>query len=292
MTATSTAVPLHAGAFPPLAGSASPIFPDLRSGSGKKHHDRALQAEPWAKNLSGNASNTNNTVLSAENILVAFGDRTILEGVNLSVRQREILALVGPSGCGKSTLLNVLSGLLKPQSGSVSSSASAAYMFQEDRLLPWRTVRENVAFGLEAAGVPREKREARAREVLALVGLSGAENLWPHELSGGMRSRAALARSLAVKPQILLMDEPFSRLDPQTRAQMHAEVLKLHETEHVTIVIVTHDMEEAVVLADRVVRLEPNPGRIAESIDIDLPRPREVTDPGVIEAVRSLRLKV
>jgi len=218
------------------------------------------------------------------------------------VRPGEILALIGPSGCGKSTLLNILSGLLAPDAGELFIDGTparqfddwrrVAYMFQEDRLLPWRTVRDNVAFGLESARLPLAERRRRAAAALSLVGLEAVATAWPHELSGGMRSRVALARSLAVRPTLLLMDEPFSRLDPETRSQMHDELLRIHAGSGMTVIFVTHDMEEAVVLADRILRLVPRPGRIAEEVDLDdLPRPRIPTDADVAERVRQLRVR-
>ncbi len=218
----------------------------------------------------------------------------------MTVRRGEVLALVGPSGCGKSTLLNIPSGLLTPDAGQlavdgvpatqVADWRSIAYMFQEDRLLPWRTVRENVAFGLEASSLSRADRRRLADDMLQLVGLHARGDAWPHELSGGMRSRVALARSLVVQPKVLLMDEPFSKLDPQTRSQMHEELLRIQAGNGMTVVFVTHDMEEAVVLADRVVRLAARPGRVADVVNLAaLERPRVPTERVVAEQVRVLR---
>jgi ABC-type nitrate/sulfonate/bicarbonate transport system ATPase subunit len=231
-----------------------------------------------------------------------FGALEVLRDINFEVGQGEIVALLGASGCGKSTLLNIISGLLPADGGELhlnGQPASAfdgwrrvAYMFQEDRLLPWRSVRDNVAFGLEAAPMPRSERLERANAVLSLVGLESFAGAWPHQLSGGMRSRVALARSLVVDPSLLLMDEPFSKLDPQTRSQMHDEVLRLQALTGATIVFVTHDVEEAVVLADRVVVLKPRPGRVEEIAAVTLPRPRVPTDKDVTELTRQLRLKV
>ncbi len=242
----------------------------------------------------------NPAVLSAQGIVKRFGTTTILDHIDVAVHRGEVLALVGPSGCGKSTLLNILSGLLTPDAGQlavdgipapqVSDWRRIAYMFQEDRLLPWRTVRDNVAFGLESSRVSRADRHRRADDMLGLVGLHAWGDAWPHELSGGMRSRAALARSLAVQPEVLLMDEPFSKLDPQTRSQMHEELLRIQAGNGMTVVFVTHDMEEAVVLADRVIRLAARPGRVAEVVNLaDLVRPRVPTAPVVAEQVRVLR---
>lgn len=240
--------------------------------------------------------------LATTGISKHFGARPILDNVELDIRAGEIVALIGPSGCGKSTLLNILSGLLPPDAGHLSIGGvrttsfddwrSVAYMFQEDRLLPWRTVRDNVSFGLEGSSLPRGERQRRTAEALRLVGLDKVAGAWPHELSGGMRSRAALARSLVVEPAVLLMDEPFSRLDPETRSQMHDEVLRIQADSGMTVVFVTHDMEEAVVLADRIIRLAPHPGRIVETLDqADLPRPRIPTEPAVAERIRLLRVR-
>lgn len=234
-----------------------------------------------------------------------FDALEVLRDVTLSVAQGEIIALLGTSGCGKSTLLNIVAGLLAPDRGELQLYGQAAaafrdwrrvaYMFQEDRLLPWRSVRDNVLLGLEAGTLSRAERQQKADQALQLVDLEQFATAWPHQLSGGMRSRVALARSLVLDPGILLMDEPFSKLDPHTRAQMHGELLRLHHLKPMTVVFVTHDVEEAVVLADRVVVLEPRPGRVREISEIsalDLPRPRIPTDVAVSERIRQLRLKV
>lgn len=230
----------------------------------------------------------------------SFDKLKVLDDISLTVRQGEVVALLGTSGCGKSTLLNIIAGLLPADSGAIDlsgaidsangSSGDIAYMFQEDRLLPWRSIRANVAFGLEAQSIGRRTRLARADAMLAHVGLSDFSKSWPHQLSGGMRSRVALARSLVVEPRILLMDEPFSKLDPQTRSQMHDELLRLQAIHGTTILFVTHDVEEAVVLADRIVVMSPRPGRIRSIETIDLPRPRIPTDRAVNEQIRQLRL--
>ncbi|UCJ15597.1 ABC transporter ATP-binding protein [Pseudomonas sp. MM211] len=239
-------------------------------------------------------------------ILQGIGKRfdalEVLRDISFEVGQGEVVALLGTSGCGKSTLLNIVSGLLAQDQGRLSlfgqaSSAFSdwrriAYMFQEDRLLPWRSVQANVAFGLEGSGIGKAERAQRVAEALRLVGLEAFAKSWPHQLSGGMRSRVALARSLVVKPQVLLMDEPFSKLDPHTRSQMHDELLRLQALTGMTVLFVTHDVEEAVVLADRVVVLEPRPGRIRAIHSMALPRPRVPTEPAVNEQVRRLRLEV
>lgn len=226
----------------------------------------------------------------------------VLRNIDLDVPERSIVALVGASGCGKSTLLNIIAGLVQPDQGKVLLNdtpsrdfqdwRSMAYMFQEDRLFPWRTTAQNVGLGLEAFGVPKAERRERVRKVLDLVGLDRFADSFPHELSGGMRSRAALARSLVTEPAILLMDEPFSKLDPSIRAQMHEEVLRISALKGMAVIFVTHDVEEAVVLADKIVVLHPRPGRVRETRRVPLPYPRNPLTPEVAEEVRLLRLSL
>jgi NitT/TauT family transport system ATP-binding protein len=228
-----------------------------------------------------------------------FGKLAVLEDISLAALTGSVLAIVGASGCGKSTLLNIIAGLVKADSGDVRIDGAAgepsqdtrviSYMFQEDRLLPWRTIVANAEFGLEAGTLNAHVRRERALDVLRMTGLEGFENAYPHELSGGMRSRVALARSLVVRPYILLMDEPFSKLDPQMRSQMHAELLRIREQLKMTVVFVTHDVEEAIVLADRVVVLRPRPGRVRDVLSIDLARPRDPLAADVAETVRRVR---
>jgi ABC-type nitrate/sulfonate/bicarbonate transport system ATPase subunit len=223
----------------------------------------------------------------------------VLRNVNLTVGSEAIIGLIGTSGSGKSTLLNIISGIVKPDHGQVcicgaSSEAlndwcSVGYMFQEDRLLPWRTAIRNVEFALEAGALARNERIERARATLQLVELEGFQNAFPYQLSGGMRSRVALARSLVSEPRILLMDEPFSRLDAQTRALMHEELLRVHRLKRMTVLFVTHDVAEAAVLADEVAVMAPRPGTIKELVKITLPRPRDVTQPEVTEYMQRLR---
>lgn len=224
---------------------------------------------------------------------------TVLDDISLEIAQHEIVAILGASGCGKSTLLNIISGLVTPERGAVRINGvpsrefadwrSVSYLFQEDRLLPWRTAIGNVMFALEAGSMPRAERERRARDALELVELKGFEDAFPFQLSGGMRSRVALARSLVLEPCILLMDEPFSKLDAQTRAAMHDELLHIHKLKRMTIVFVTHDVEESVVLADRVIVMAPRPGRVREAVPIALQRPRDPTLPEVTQYIQRLR---
>ena len=223
----------------------------------------------------------------------------VLSDICFDIASGQSVAIVGASGSGKSTLLNIIAGLIPSDAGRVlvdgkeqrpdRPRAPMSYMFQEDRLLPWRTAAGNVRFGIETLGLPRAEQDRRVRAVLDLVGLAEFADAYPHELSGGMRSRVALARSLAPEPQILLMDEPFSKLDPSTRSQMHAEVVRIAAERAVTVVFVTHDVEEAVILADEIVVLHPRPGRMKDIVPLTLSHPRDPVSPEVSAAVRDLR---
>lgn len=203
---------------------------------------------------------------------------TALDDFTLDVRPGELLSLVGPSGCGKSTLLDLLGGLTRPTSGTLSLDGvpvtgpgpDRGIVFQQYALLPWRTAIGNVELGLEATGVPRRRRAAVAREFLALVGLGGFESRFPHELSGGMKQRVAIARALAFDPAVLLMDEPFAALDAQTRESLQQELLRIWRATGKTIVFITHGIEEAVFLGQRVAVMTSRPGRIKHVVDVDL----------------------
>ena len=208
-----------------------------------------------------------------------------LDALDMRVAEREIVAIVGPNGCGKSTLLRVASGLLPPDRGTVLAYDSTVagvdprvgLVFQEPRLLPWRDVLANVAFPLELAGVPRAEREERAREVLALAGLDDFATAMPDQLSGGMAQRAALARALAPRPDVLLLDEPFSALDALTRERLDAELLALWSQTGTTIALVTHSISEAVFLSDRVLVMSQRPGHIVEEVPVEAARPRQMS---------------
>ena len=219
----------------------------------------------------------------------------ILSNLDLTVARGEFLVIVGESGVGKSTLLRVLIGLAAPSSGTVDLATRPgcrtpmALVFQDARLLPWRRVLGNVAFGLENSGLSRAERRAKAAEMLALVGLGDLAQRWPHQLSGGQRQRVAIARALAVDPDVLLMDEPFSALDSFTREGLQDEVQRIQAATGKTVLFVTHDIDEAVTLADRVVVLAGKPGRVAAEVRIDLPRPRRRRDGALLEAARRLR---
>jgi NitT/TauT family transport system ATP-binding protein len=208
-----------------------------------------------------------------------------LASVNLRVSDGEFVALLGPSGCGKSSLLRIVAELLRPTEGTVRIHSSldehngrprTALVFQEYALFPWRTVRDNVAFSLEMRGVPRGERLALAKDVLARVGLQAFGDVYPHQLSGGMRQRVGIARALAAQPEVLLMDEPFGALDAQTRTVLQEELLRVWEIERKTVLYVTHSIDEAVYLADRVVLLTARPGRIKAEYPVELPRPRSM----------------
>jgi NitT/TauT family transport system ATP-binding protein len=208
-----------------------------------------------------------------------------LAGLSLTVGDGEFVALLGPSGCGKSSLLRIVAELLRPTQGTVRIHSSVgegnnrpktALVFQEYALFPWRTVLDNVAFSLEMRGVPREQRLALARAVLARVGLQAFSDVYPHQLSGGMRQRVGIARALAAEPEVLLMDEPFGALDAQTRTVLQEELLRVWESERKTVLYVTHSIDEAVYLADRVVLLTARPGQIKAEYSVGLPRPRNM----------------
>lgn len=222
--------------------------------------------------------------LVIENVSKSFVSRTghnlpVLQDINLTVNEEEFVALVGPSGCGKSTLLNITAGLLAPTSGSASFThlpqghvPRTGIVFQETGLFPWRSVYDNIAFGLEAMGVPKQEQKDRISHYINLVGLTGFEKALPHHLSGGMRQRVGIARALVINPDLLLMDEPFSALDAQTRTIMQEELVTLWDKTRLSTLYVTHNIQEAVMLADRVVLLSRRPGKISRILNISIPR--------------------
>jgi NitT/TauT family transport system ATP-binding protein len=224
--------------------------------------------------------------LQLQDVTLAFpGLRTpVIEGLDLQVRRGEFLAVVGPSGCGKTTLLRLVHGLLRPTSGLITAgtehvtkpSRHRGFVFQSDCLLPWRRVIDNVGFPLEIAGSKRREARERARQMLELIGLGDTAEKFPIQLSGGMRQRINLARALAADPDMLLMDEPFAALDAQTREILQAELLTIWARARKTVIFVTHQLDEAVYLADRVVVLQPHPGRVRAIVPITLPRPRSL----------------
>jgi NitT/TauT family transport system ATP-binding protein len=204
-----------------------------------------------------------------------------LRDISLSIMPQTFIALLGPSGCGKTTLLRLIDGLIAPDAGDIAVFGKApapgpetGFVFQSFRLIPWMSVRSNVEFGLHDIGLSSKEREERVRTHLALVGLSRFENSYPGELSGGMKQRVALARALAPQPRVLLMDEPFASLDAQTREFMQVELMRIWTRSRPVVVFVTHSVDEAIVLADRIVLMGPRPGRVVETLDVDLDRPR------------------
>jgi NitT/TauT family transport system ATP-binding protein len=228
------------------------------------------------------------------------GRLAVLDGVDLDVGAGEVVAIVGPNGCGKSTLLRIMGGLLAPDEGwaevggrpVVGPDPDVGFVFQEPRLLPWRSVIDNVTYPLELAGMAPDERRARARDLLRLVGLEAHADDRPHQLSGGMRQRAAIARALARRPAVLLLDEPFSALDALTRERFNVELLRLWERTGTAIAIVTHGVSEAVFLADRVVVLTERPARVVGEVSSPLRRPRTLADldaPAVADASAQVR---
>ncbi len=240
------------------------------------------------------AATEHTPALLLDHVTCAFASReksgkryTAVKDATLTVAAGEFVSVVGPTGCGKSTLLNVAAGLLQPSSGHVrvlgaplsGINRRAGYMFQAESLMPWRNARDNVLAGLQFAGVPEDESRRRADEWLGRVGLTGFETRYPHELSGGMRKRVALAQMLILDPEIMLMDEPFAALDVQTRQLMENELLELWSADRKSVMFITHDLEEAIALSDRVIVLSAGPATspIGEFI-IDLPRPRDVNE--------------
>jgi sulfonate transport system ATP-binding protein len=208
-----------------------------------------------------------------------------VRGVSFSVRRGEFVALLGPSGSGKSTILNMIATLVKPSSGQIlidgkpivagKATPDVGYVFQRDTLFPWRTVADNIGYGLQLAGVPDAARKERVAACVAQAGLRGFERAYPSALSGGMRQRAALMRTLVVEPQVLLMDEPFGALDTHTKIDMHEVLLRIWDREQQTVLFVTHDLGEALTLADRIILFSARPGQVKDMFEVDIARPRD-----------------
>ncbi|MDX6241784.1 MAG: sulfonate transport system ATP-binding protein [Kribbellaceae bacterium] len=225
------------------------------------------------------------------------GTLNVLEDVSFTVREKEFFTVVGPSGCGKSTLLNVASGLLRPTSGDMRlvkrdrdlKQDEIGYITQDSNLFPWLTAVQNVMMPLEIRGVPKKERVARATEWLNLVGLTGFENHYPRQLSGGMQKRCSIARTLVHEPEVLLMDEPFGALDAITKATLQKTVLELWEKRQTSVVFITHDLTEAIALSDRVAVMTGRPGRIRAIVDIEIERPRDVYNITDLPSFKSLR---
>lgn len=239
------------------------------------------------------------TEIKIENLCVRFPDKnggepvTALQNVNLDIKQGEFISLLGPSGCGKTTLLRTIADLQQATSGSITVRGQTpreirlqkkyGIVFQSPVLYEWRTVRRNVCMPMELMGMPKKDRTARVTKMLELVGLMEFGKHYPHQLSGGMQQRVNIARALAIRPEILLMDEPFSALDEFTKEKLHEDLLKIWRKTNKTILFVTHNIQEAVFLSDRVVVLSPHPGRVSKVVDIDLPRPRSLAIKDTVE---------
>jgi len=230
------------------------------------------------------------------NLQVDLGGRAALHEVSLSARPGEFICVLGPSGCGKSTLLGALAGHLDPSHGSIRVDGQPVQgphpdrglVFQQHTLFPWKKVIDNVAFGLKMKGVPRGERRQQARALLKLVGLEDYENSYPSQLSGGMQQRVEIARVLINHPRVLLMDEPFGALDAQTRLNMQELLLEVWARIRTTVIFITHDIDEALFLADRILVMSPRPGRIIDEIRLDFPRPRHA---GLVTSLEFVRLK-
>ncbi len=228
--------------------------------------------------------------LEARNISLSYGDPAsggnllALSDINLQVREGEFVSIVGPSGCGKTTFLSVVDGLIRASAGQIlvdghvvtKPGRDRAVVFQDASLLPWRSVRRNVLYGLECAGITGRPAEERAAHFIDMVGLRGFEERYPYQLSGGMQQRVNLARALVMDPELLLMDEPFAALDAQTREMMQEELLQIWRASGKTVLFITHQIDEAIFLSDRVIVFSARPGRVKESVDITLDRPRSL----------------
>lgn len=260
------------------AGSPGPDGPHTRDASPGEGHHLVIRGLGKAFKVNGESA-------------------TVLEGMDLAVPRGEFCCVFGPSGCGKTTLLNLVAGFLAPDSGTLTLDGrrvtrpgpDRCVVFQEDALFPWLTVRENVAFGLSARGVAGRAAEERILRFLDLVGLASYKDHLPREISGGMKQRVSLARVLVLEPRVLLMDEPFASLDAQTRREMQDLLAGLWTATGKTVLFVTHDVEEAVTLADRIVVLDSHPGRIREEILVPLSRPRDPDSPEFHQIMRRLR---
>ncbi len=238
-----------------------------------------------------------NEINEGEDFIVIDGIRKVyrkdevetvaIDRIDLTVKKGELVSIIGPSGCGKTTVLRMIAGLLEPSEGTITIAGKECkepgpdrgMVFQDFALFPWRSVRRNVEFGLEVAGVPKEERRQKADEYIELVGLGDFKNAKIHELSGGMKQRVGIARALINNPDVILMDEPFGALDAQTRNIMQAQLVKILEKTGTTIIFVTHSVDEALFLSDRVVMLSPRPSKIKEIINLDWPRPRDRSAP-------------
>jgi ABC-type nitrate/sulfonate/bicarbonate transport system ATPase subunit len=226
-----------------------------------------------------------------DNLTKQFGDLLVLNHISFYVRENEFLSIVGPTGCGKTTFMNTLAKLIPATSGSIRIRGeeanprkhNIAYVFQESTSLPWRNVRDNVSYGMEVKGIPKKEREIRLAEILKLVGLEDCAHLYPNQISASMEQRLAVARAFATRPDLLLMDEPYGQLDVQLRYYLEDELIRLWEKLKITVIFVTHNIEEAVYLADRILVLSNKPTGIKGNLEVKLPRPRDYLDPEFME---------
>jgi NitT/TauT family transport system ATP-binding protein len=248
------------------------------------------------------ASSEPGVMISIEGASKVFGDGDVVafEGFDLEVREQEALCIVGPSGCGKTTLLRCIDGLIPLTYGRIrirdevvtKAHPNVAFVFQHFGLFPWMTVESNVAYGLKVQGVSKEERQHRGARYIDLVGLDGFEKKYPYQLSGGMQQRVGLARALSMEPEVLLMDEPFASVDAQTREILQEQLLQIWETERRTMVFITHSIEEAILMGDRVAVLSTRPGRVKEIIDIPFGHPRNIAEIFIDERFAELRNQV
>lgn len=240
--------------------------------------------------MGGNVETTTNKI-EVKNLTKRFGELLVLNGISFNVQKGEFLSIVGPTGCGKTTFLNCLSKLIPTSEGNIFIDGEEAdpkkhnisFVFQEPTCMPWRTVRENVAFGMEVKQFPREKLEERLKYILDLVGLTDTADLYPNQVSASMEQRMAVARAFAVDPDLLLMDEPYGQLDVKLRYYLEDELVRLWQALKSTVVFITHNVEEAVYVAERILILSNKPTSIKAEVRVDLPRPRSLIDPKFVE---------
>jgi NitT/TauT family transport system ATP-binding protein len=229
--------------------------------------------------------------IELNNVSHSYDGLAVLKNLSLNIRPDEFVVLVGPTGCGKSTLLNIISSYLKPQGGSLKTNGNIRTVFQKDGLFPWLTVAENISMGLQCIRMP-DQREKELNELLSMIQMEQFQDYYPHQLSGGMRQKVELARALAGDSNILLMDEPFSSLDYQTRLRLRTELVLLLAKRRRTVIFVTHDIEEAAQLADRLLVLSDRPARIRDEVCIGIQKPRDITDSGITEVIRNILIRM
>jgi ABC-type nitrate/sulfonate/bicarbonate transport system ATPase subunit len=237
------------------------------------------------------ASEKRNIKIRVKDLTKSFGDLLVLDDISFNVAEGEFLSIVGPTGCGKTTFLNALSKLIPATKGNILIDGEEAnpkkhnisFVFQEPTCMPWRTVKENVAYGMQVKGFPKDKLEERLTYILGLVGLSDTANLYPNQVSASMEQRIAVARAFAVDPDLLLMDEPYGQLDVKLRYYLEDELVRLWKTLNATVIFVTHNIEEAVYVAERILVLSNKPTKIKAEVVVDLPRPRSLIDPRFVE---------